>query len=133
MCSQDLSMPDEQTRNALIAALVGSSDDAIIAKDLNGIIQTWNRGAERLYGYKEAEVVGRSAVMLLPSERASEEQDILERIRAGESVNHFETSRVRKDGTRISVSIAISPIRDRQGTIIGASHIARNITERTLM
>jgi PAS domain S-box-containing protein len=121
--------PEE--RNELLASLVESSDDAILAKDLDGIIQTWNRGAERLYGYKAAEVIGRSAIVLLPAERAGEEAEILERIHRGERVDHFETTRLRKDGTLISVSLTVSPIRDDAGLIIGASHIARNVTERT--
>jgi PAS domain S-box-containing protein len=132
-------MPDEQNRavfspekrNQLLASLVESSDDAILAKDPYGIIQTWNRGAERLYGYKAEEVIGRAAVLLLPSDRAGEETEILERIRRGERVDHFETTRLRKDGTLVSVSMTVSPIRDAVGAIIGASHIARNVTERT--
>src|ERR1700730_4631416 len=107
--------PDSYQRNELLAALVDSSHDAIIGKDLNGIIQTWNKGAELLYGYTKEDVIGRSAIILLPSERANEEREILERIRAGESVNHFETSRIRKDGTRISVSLVVSPIRNAEG------------------
>ena len=121
--------PEE--RNELLAYLVESSDDAILAKDPDGIIRTWNRGAERLYGYKAAEVIGRPAVLLLPAERAGEEAEILERIHRGERVDHFETTRLRKDGTLISVSLTVSPIRDEAGIIIGASHIARNVTERT--
>jgi PAS domain S-box-containing protein len=124
---------DRETRNDLLATLVESSQDAIIAKDLHGIIQTWNKGAEQLYGYRPDEAIGRSAVFLLPSDRSNEEPDILSRIRAGESVNHFETTRLRKDGTLISVSLSISPIRDQEGEIVGASHVARNISERTLM
>ena len=120
-------------RNRLLASLVESSDDAIVAKDPQGIIQTWNRGAQRLYGYQAHEVIGRSAMLLLPPDRANEEGEILARIRAGERVDHLETTRMRKDGTRISVSLTISPIRDAEGAIVGASHIARNITERTLL
>lgn len=121
--------PEE--RNELLASLVESSEDAILAKNPYGIIRTWNRGAERLYGYKAAEVIGRSAILLLPAERAGEEAEILERIHRGERVDHFETTRLRKDGTLISVSLTVSPIRDDAGVIIGASHIARNVTERT--
>src|SRR5579871_674132 len=124
---------DRLQRSEWLTALVESSQDAIVSKDTHGIIQTWNRGAERLYGYTEAEVLGRSAAMLLPAERANEEREILGRIRKGESIHHFETMRLRKDGTRISVSLSISPIHNPAGQIIGASHIARNITERTLM
>jgi two-component system cell cycle sensor histidine kinase/response regulator CckA len=120
-----------EKRNQMLASLVESSDDAILAKDPFGIIQTWNSGAERLYGYEAAEVIGRSAILLLPPERAAEEAGILERIRRGERVDHFETTRLRKDGTLISVSLTVSPIRDAAGAIVGASHIARNVTERT--
>ncbi len=123
--------PEE--RNRLLASLVESSDDAILAKDTQGIILTWNRGAERLYGYAAHEVIGRSAVLLLPAARADEEAEILSKIRRGERVDHFETTRLRKDRSLVSVSLTISPIRNSQGEVIGASHIARNITERTLL
>jgi PAS domain S-box-containing protein len=113
-----------------LAAVVHSSDDAIISKDLNGTINAWNRGAEKIFGYSPAEAMGKPMLMLFPSDRINEEPDILERIRSGESVEHFETIRVRKDGTKIDVSVAISPIRDQAGTIVGASKIARDITER---
>src|ERR1044071_363230 len=124
---------DRRKRDELLAALVDSSEDAIIATDLHGIIQTWNEGAEHLYGYDEDDVIGRSTAILLSPERMREEIDSFSLIRGGESVNHFETTRIRKDGTSISISLSISPIRNRHGEIIGASHIARNITERTLM
>ncbi len=113
-----------------LAAVVDSSDDAIIAKALDGTITAWNSGAERVFGYSPSEAVGRPILMLLPPERASEESDILARIGRGESVEHFETVRVRKDGTRIDVSVTISPIRDISGAIVGASKVARDITER---
>jgi PAS domain S-box-containing protein len=112
-----------------LAAAVDSSDDAIISKDLNGIITAWNDGAEQIFGYSESEVIGKPMLMLVPPERVSEESDILARIRRGENVVHFETVRVRKDGTKIDVSVTISPIKD-SGVIIGASKIARDITER---
>ena len=112
------------------AAIIESSDDAIISKTLDGVIITWNRGAEKLFGYSAKEVVGRPMLMLFPPERAGEEADILERIARGESVDHFETTRVRKDGKRIEVSVTISPIRDSAGRIVGASKIARDISER---
>lgn len=121
-----------RTAGALLNALVDSSDDAIFAKDLDGTIRTWNRGAERIYGYLPDEIIGRPATVLMPPERAGDEADILFRIRRGERVEHFESVRVRKDGSQISVSLTISPTRDAAGEIIGASHIARNITERTL-
>ena len=118
---------DERER---LASVVDSSDDAIIAKTLDGTITAWNSGAEKMFGYSSAEAVGKPILMLLPPERASEESDILARIRAGESVQHFETVRIRKDRQRIEVSVTISPIRDSSGAIVGASKIARDITER---
>jgi hypothetical protein len=112
------------------AAVVDSSDDAIISKTLEGIIIAWNRGAEKVFGYSASEAVGQPMLMLLPAERIDEEYDILARIRRGESVEHFETVRVRKDGTEIDVSATISPIRDSHGVVVGASKIARDITAR---
>jgi PAS domain S-box-containing protein len=126
----DLERRVEQSER--LAAVIDSSDDAIIAKDLNGKIKAWNRGAEKVFGYSASEAIGKSMLMLLPPERFNEESDILERIRRGESVEHFETTRVRKDGTTISVSATISPIKDSGGAIVGASKIARDITERKL-
>ena len=114
----------------LLAAIVESSDDAIISKDLNGIINAWNRGAEKIFGYPASEAVGKSMLMLFPPERMNEEADILARIQHGESVERFETVRVRKDGTRIDVAATISPIRDADGAVVGASKVARDITER---
>jgi PAS domain S-box-containing protein len=119
----------EEVRERL-AAVVDSSEDAIISKDLNGTINAWNRGAEKVFGYSSSEAVGRPMLMLFPPECVSEEPDILARIRRGESVEHLETVRVRKDGKKINVSATISPIRDSSGTIVGASKIARDITER---
>jgi two-component system, cell cycle sensor histidine kinase and response regulator CckA len=116
--------------NARLAAIVESSEDAIISKDLSGIVETWNSGAERVYGYAAAEAAGRSISFLLPAARAHEEREILARVAHGERVQHFETQRLRKDGTLIDVSVTISPIRDTTGQIVGASHVARDITER---
>jgi PAS domain S-box-containing protein len=113
-----------------LAAVVESSDDAIISKSLQGIISTWNSGAERMFGYSAQEAVGHPITMLLPPGREQDELTILERIRRGQHIDHFETERVRKDGTSIVVSLTISPIKDSKGTIIGASKIARDITER---
>ncbi|MFZ0146095.1 MAG: PAS domain S-box protein [Candidatus Sulfotelmatobacter sp.] len=113
-----------------LAAVVDCSDDAIISKDLNGTINAWNRGAEKIFGYSASEVIGRPMLMLFPPDRTDEESDILARIRRGESVEHFETVRVRKDGKQIDVSVTISPVKDMNGTIVGASKIARDITER---
>jgi two-component system cell cycle sensor histidine kinase/response regulator CckA len=113
-----------------LAAIVESSDDAIISKDLNGIVQTWNKGAERLYDYSALEMTGRSMSLLLPPDRPDEEALILKRIAKGERVDHFETTRLRKDGRQIEVSLSISPIYDKGGIVRGASHVARDITER---
>jgi len=115
---------------ARLASIVESSDDAIFSKSLDGIVMSWNRGAERLFGYSAFEIVGKSILLLFPSERVKEEAEILARISRGESVDHYETVRVRKDGRRIDISVTISPLRDAQGKIIGASKIARDISER---
>jgi PAS domain S-box-containing protein len=112
-----------------LASIIDSSDDAILGKDLNGIIKSWNAAAERLFGYTAAEAIGQPFVMLIPNDRKDEETLILERIRSGERI-HFETVRVRKDGSTVQVSITTSPIRAPEGHIIGASKIARDITER---
>lgn len=113
-----------------LAAIVESSDDAIVSKDLNGIITTWNRGAERLFGYTAAEVIGCSITIVIPPERLDEEPKVLGKIMRGESLEHFETVRRRKDGTLIDISLTVSPIRNSRGVIVGASKIARDITER---
>jgi len=115
---------------AHLAAIVESSDDAIVSKDLDGIIRTWNRGAERLFGYKAAEVIGRPITILIPPDRLDEEPGILARIRCGEPVDHYETVRRHKDGSLIDISLTVSPMRDAKGAIVGASKIARDITER---
>jgi PAS domain S-box-containing protein len=126
-------MPDgiaaEQSR-LLLAAIVDSSDDAIIAKDLNSIITSWNAGAQRIFGYTMDEIVGRSILMLIPPELQNEETGIIGRIRLGERVDHFETRRVTKDGKIVELSLTVSPIRNEAGEIIGASKIARDVTER---
>ena len=113
-----------------LASIVESSDDAIIGKDLAGLITSWNKGAERLYGYTAAEIVGKPVALLVPPDLPEELPDIMERIKGGEFIEHYETQRVRKDGSRIEVSLTISPIRDAEGRIIGASKIARDITAR---
>jgi PAS domain S-box-containing protein len=113
-----------------IQAIVESSDDAIISKSLDGIITTWNRGAEKLFGYTAHEAVGHPMLMLFPPDRANEEPGILKSIADGQSIEHFETVRVRKDGTQIDVSVTLSPLKDGDGKIIGASKIARDITAR---
>ena len=116
--------------SARLAAIIESSDDAIISKDLNGVIQTWNRGAERMFGYTEDEAIGRPITMIIPPERLQEETEVLTRVRAGLSVEHFETVRRRKDGSPIHISLTVSPVRGPGGEIIGASKIARDITEQ---
>ncbi len=113
-----------------LAAIVESSDDAIISKDLNSIITTWNRGATRIFGYIPAEIVGKSVLTLFPPDRFDEEAAILARMRSGERIEHFETVRVRKDGRQIHVSLTLSPIKDANNRIIGISKIARDISER---
>ena len=117
-------------QNAETAAIVASSDDAIISKDLNGVIISWNRGAEQIFGYTAQEAVGQSVTMLIPADRADEEPMILSRIRRGETVDHYETVRHCKDGTLLDISLTVSPIKDMYGRIVGASKIARDITER---
>ena len=112
------------------AAIIQGSDDAIISKTLDGIITSWNRGAERLFGYPAAEIVDRSITLLIPPERIEEERVILSRIHHGVSLEHYETVRRRKDGTLLDVSLSVSPIRDAQGRIVGASKVARDITAR---
>ena len=112
------------------AAMVESSQDAILSKDLDGVITSWNRGAQRLFGYAAEEVVGRSVTIFIPSDRENEEPMILQRIRRGERIEHYETVRRRKDGSLVDISLTVSPIRDPAGKVIGASKIARDITER---
>jgi PAS domain S-box-containing protein len=113
----------------LLASIVESSDDAILSKNLDGILMSWNRGAERLFGYKPEEVIGKSVTILMPPERYNEEPTILARIRRGERIDHYETVRKRKDGTLIDISLTVSPVRDAEGRVVGASKIARDITE----
>jgi PAS domain S-box-containing protein len=115
---------------ARLAAIVESSDDAIVAKDVNGTITSWNRAAERMFGYTANEAIGQSIRIIIPETLQHEEDTILNRIRRGDSVQHFETTRCRKDGSCLPISVTISPIRDKSGTIIGASKIARDISER---
>jgi PAS domain S-box-containing protein len=121
--------PADAPSEILLAAIIDSSDDAIVSKDLTGIITSWNQGAERVFGYTAKEAIGQSITMLLPKDRLDEEKDILERIRSGRRVDHFQTVRRRKDGSMIDISVTISPIRTADGRIVGASKIARDITE----
>jgi len=120
---------ENAVRLASLAAVVEHSDDAIITKDLNGIITSWNAGAKRLFGYCAEEVIGKPVAILIPPELQVEEPDILRRLRAGERIDHFETIRRRKDGSVVNISLTVSPVRDADGRIVGASKIARDITE----
>jgi PAS domain S-box-containing protein len=113
-----------------LAAIVESSDDAIISKDLNGVITSWNSGAQRIFGYTAEEAIGESITLIIPSELQDQEKEILKRLRAGQRIEHFETVRVSKSGKAVDISLTISPLRDAHGTIVGASKIARDITER---
>lgn len=122
----------ESELRARLAAIIDSSDDAIVSKSLDGVITSWNRGAERIFGYTAAEAVGERIFLIIPQERWPEEEDVLARLRRGERIDHFETVRQTKDGRRIYISLTVSPIRDSQGNIIGASKVARDITERTV-
>jgi PAS domain S-box-containing protein len=125
---QEISMLTDEQLQARLAAIVESSDDAIVSKTLQGIIQTWNKGAERIFGYTAAEIIGRPINILVPQDRQEEEPRILAQLSRGERVDHYETIRVAKDGHLIHVSVTISPIRDRTGKVVGASKIARDIT-----
>jgi PAS domain S-box-containing protein len=115
---------------ALLAGIVDSSDDAIISKNLDGTITSWNAGAERMFGYSATEAVGQSITLIIPPERRNEEIEIIRRLRAGHKIEHFETQRVAKDGRTVPISLTVSPVRNRQGVVIGASKIARDITDR---
>jgi PAS domain S-box-containing protein len=118
---------------ARLAAIVESADDAILSKDLNGIITSWNRAAERTFGYSEEEMLGASILTLVPKELHPEEAMILRRIRAGERIEHYETTRLAKDGKRLNVSLSISPLRDTSGNVVGASKVLRDVTQRKRM
>jgi PAS domain S-box-containing protein len=113
-----------------LASIVESSDDAIVSKNLNGIITSWNRGAELLFGYRAEEVIGKPVTILIPPDRIDEEPVIIERVRRGERVDHYDTVRRRKDGSLVDISLTVSPLKDADGRIVGASKIARDITER---
>ncbi len=119
---------EEATRR--LASIVETSDDAIISKSIDGIIQTWNRGAEVIFGYSAEEIVGKPITVLMPPERYDEEPGILAQLRAGEGIDHYQTVRRHKDGHSLDISLTVSPIRDKTGRIIAASKIARNITEQ---
>ena len=118
--------------SARLAAIVDSSDDAIVSKTLDGVITSWNRGAERLFGYTASEAVGQPIFLIIPEDRREEEMEVLARLRRGERVDHFETVRRAKDGHAVHISLTVSPVRDSHGVIVGASKVARDISERLL-
>lgn len=125
-------IPDPRSLDSRLAAIIQSSDDAIIGKTLEGIITSWNPAAEKIFGYTAEEATGRPISLIIPSDKGAEEPEILARLRRGERIDHFETTRLRKDGKRIEVSLTISPVLDENGKVVGASKIARDITERKL-
>jgi PAS domain S-box-containing protein len=128
---QDITERKQAERTTgLLAAIVGSSDDAIVSKNLDGVITSWNKGAERLFGYTAEEAIGQHIALIIPHDRQHEEAMILERLGRGERVDHFETVRVRKDGTTLDISLTISPVKNAAGHVIGASKVARDVTER---
>jgi PAS domain S-box-containing protein len=130
---QDITQRKQAERaDSLLAAIVGSSDDAIVSKNLDGVITSWNKGAERLFGHTAEEAVGKRVTLVIPADRLDEEATILEQLKRGERVEHFETVRIHKDGTLLDISLTISPMRNAAGAVIGASKVARNITERKL-
>jgi PAS domain S-box-containing protein len=114
----------------LLAAIVDSSDDAIISKNLDGIITSWNHGAERVFGYKAEEAIGKHVTLIIPADRDAEETAILNRLRRGERVENFETVRLRRDGKPIDISLTISPVKDGAGRLIGASKVARDVSAK---
>src|ERR1700691_6104545 len=114
----------------LLAAIVASSDDAIISKNLDGVITSWNRSAERIFGYSAEEAIGQKITMIIPPDHLGEEVTILERLRRGEYIDHFETVRIRRDGSELDISLTISPVKDRTGNVVGASKVARDISKR---
>ena len=116
-----IEVPDYFIRLALLAAIVESSDDAIVSKTLEGRIQSWNAGAVRIFGYTAAEAIGQPITIIIPPELREEERHILEQVRQGKRVDHFDTIRITKDGRRISISLTVSPVRDSRGVIVGAS------------
>jgi PAS domain S-box-containing protein len=129
-CESDKRVRARNEQLRWLASIVESSDDAIMTKDLRGTITSWNRGAERIFGYAAEEVIGKPGTILIPADRRDEEPRILGQIRAGEKVEHYETVRQHKDGSLIEISLSVSPVRDELGTIIGSSKIARDITQR---
>ncbi|HEV2115835.1 MAG TPA: PAS domain S-box protein [Terriglobales bacterium] len=129
-CTDTTSRKAEESARLRLAAIVESSDDAIVSKDLNGIVTSWNAAAERIFGYTAAEMVGRPITTIIPPELHEDEVRILDKLRRGERIDHFETVRLKKSGERLEVSLTISPVRDESGRVVGAAKIARDITQR---
>jgi PAS domain S-box-containing protein len=127
----EVALRESEQRLRWLASIIESTDDAVISKDLDGIITSWNKGAERVYGYTADEAIGRSITIVIPQDRQKEEREISTRINRGEHIDHFETIRRRKDGSLIAISLTVSPVRNAEGNIVGASKIARDVTERT--
>lgn len=123
-------LTDSSITNAFLASIIESSDDAIVGKNLDGIILSWNKGAERIFGFTEREAIGQSILIIIPQDRYGEEKEILSRISRGERIDHFETIRKTKDGRLRNISLTTSPIKNREGTIIGASKVARDVTDQ---
>jgi PAS domain S-box-containing protein len=126
----EVALYESEQRLRMLASIVESSDDAIVSKNLDGIITSWNRGAERVFGYTAEEAIGQPITIVIPHDRQGEEREILTRIRRGERIDHFETIRQRKHGSLIVVSLTVSPVKNAEGKIVGASKIARDITEQ---
>ena len=126
----EAALRESEQRLRWLASIIESSDDAIVSKNLDGIITSWNSGAERVFGYSASEAIGQPITLVIPQDRQSEEREILTRIRRGERIDHFETVRQRKNGSLIVVSLTVSPVKDANGKIVGASKIARDITEQ---
>jgi PAS domain S-box-containing protein len=126
----EAALGDSEQRLRYLASIVESSDDAIVSKNLDGIITSWNRGAERVFGYTVKEAIGQPISIVIPENRQNEEREILTRIRRGERIDHFDTVRQRKHGSLIVVSLTVSPVKNAEGKIVGASKIARDITEQ---
>jgi len=126
----EAALRESEQRLRWLASIVDSSDDAIVSKNLDGIIRSWNSGAERIFGYSASEAIGQPITLVIPQDRQSEEREILTRIRRGERIDHFETVRQRKQGSLIVVSLTVSPVKDANDNVVGASKIARDITEQ---
>jgi PAS domain S-box-containing protein len=126
----EAALRESEQRLRWLASIIESSDDAIVSKNLDGVISSWNSGAERVFGYSASEAIGQAITLVIPQDRQNEEREILTRIRRGERIDHFETVRQRKNGSLIVVSLTVSPVKDANGKIVGASKIARDITEQ---